>query len=118
MDEKRKFKRVPVNAIVLYQIQDHMAIVQKKLRRIGTPISVDISIGGLQVITNQKLPLNLNLKIDLSILPTKIPIEAIGKVAWIKKDRNPGQYKVGVKFTKFIDEAQRELIKTYIDLKD
>ncbi len=95
-----------------------MTIVKKRLRRIGTPISVDISIGGLQIITTQKLPVDLHLKIDLSILPTKIPIEAIGKVAWTKKDTKPNQYRTGVEFTKFMDETQRSLIEVYINQKD
>ena len=100
-DEKRKFKRVPVDAIVIYQIQDQLKVIKNKLKRIGTPISVDISAGGLQVITSQKLPQDIALKIDLSILPTKIPIEAFGKVKWTEKDKTPNQYRSGIEFVKF-----------------
>ena len=114
-DEKRKYHRVSVKAIVIYQILDHIQVIKKRLRRIDTPDSVDISVGGLQVITKQKLSENMNLKIDLSILPTKIPIEVYGKVAWSKVDANTNHYRTGIEFTKFIDEKQKELIDQYID---
>ncbi len=115
--EKRKYHRVSVNAVIIYRILDHIKVIKQRLKKIDTPESVDISAGGLQVITSQKLPMDTNMKIDLSILPTKIPLEVYGKVVWMNKDEKSGNYRTGIEFTQFADESQRKLIDKYINAK-
>ena len=87
------------------------------MRKIGNPLSVDISIGGLQIISRQKLPIDIEVKIDLSLLSSGEPIEIHGKVAWVKNDATPSQYRTGIKFTKFINESQKNIIKQFIEMK-
>jgi len=43
-------------------------------------VSINISIGGLQLSTNQKLPVNTYLKINLSIEKMELPLIIFGKV--------------------------------------
>ena len=118
MEEKRKYKRVSVNAIILYQIQNYENEEKNNLSRIRSPLSVDISEGGLKIDTDQKLPEGTYLKITLSIVPTKITIDIIGKIAWTRDSETEGHFQSGVEFVEFTDESQKGLIKTYIDLKD
>ena len=116
-DDNRKYRRVPIRAVVIYKIMDHIKVVKQKLRKIGNPLSIDISMGGLQIITHQKLPLGIPIKIDLSLQSPGTPLEIIGKVAWIDPDDTPGQYKTGIAFTNYVSENNKILIKKYIEMK-
>ncbi len=118
MEEKRKYKRVPVNAIVLYQIEDYENITEENISRVRSPLSVDISAGGLKIETDQKLPEGIYLKITLSIIPTKIPIDFIGKVMWVRDSQAEGHFYTGIEFVEFNDQSQKKLIEDYINKKD
>jgi c-di-GMP-binding flagellar brake protein YcgR len=118
MDNKRKFKRVSVNAIVMYMMDTQENNHEDLASSIGTPNSVDISTGGLKIIAGQKLPIGANLKVILSILPSKIPIEVICKVVWTKNADVENLYQSGIEFLKFSDKKQKELIESYVDTKE
>ena len=78
MEEKRKDKRIPINAIVMYRIEDYENIDDRNIEnyekiddqnlvKIDRLISADISSGGLQIVAKQKLPVGVYLKIVLTI---------------------------------------------------
>ncbi len=118
MDEKRKFKRVSVDAIMMYQIQNHPDGTQGIFHKIGTPISVNISVGGLQIDANQKLPIGTELQIIISIVTTPSPIELNGKVMWVKPYKDNKLFKIGIQFVNFTDKSAKQLINNYIKLKN
>ncbi len=118
MEEKRKYKRVPVNAIILYQIEDYENITEGNISRVRSPLSVDISTGGLKLETDQKLPEGTYLKITLSIVPTKVAIDIIGKVAWSRDSETKGHYYTGVEFVEFIIKTQKKLVEDYVNKED
>ncbi len=115
MDEKRNFKRVSVDAIVMYQSQDYEIENGDKGTRVDTPESVDISPGGLQIETNQKLPLNIKLQIVLSILNSEVPIQVTGKVIWVHDIGEEKMYKIGIEFLEFDNENNKKLIEEYMN---
>lgn len=118
MGEKRKFRRVSVDAIMMYQIQKYPDGTQGTFHKIGTPISVNISVGGLQIDANQKLPIGTKLQIIISIVTTPSPIELNGKVMWVKPYKDNKLFKIGIQFVDFNDKLTKQLISNYIKLKD
>lgn len=118
MEEKRKNKRVPVEAVMMYQIENYPEGSKKEFHKIGTPISVNISIGGLQIAANQRLPIGTLLRIILSITNTQIPIELTAKVAWVHDGLKNELFKIGIEFIDFDDENKKKLIKDYINKQD
>ncbi|MBU1078693.1 MAG: PilZ domain-containing protein [Spirochaetes bacterium] len=119
MEERRKYKRVPVDAIMMYQVKNYPDEKEAEFHKIGTPISVDISKGGLQIAASQQLPVTTVLHIILSIATTKAPIELTGKVAWVNNDeKDKDLYKMGIEFVDLNDEAKKKMLDEYVDLKD
>ncbi|MBN1897858.1 MAG: PilZ domain-containing protein [Spirochaetes bacterium] len=116
-NERREYKRVPANLILMYLIQDYEKYKDKNLISIGTPISVDISTGGMQIITCQELPKEAYLKITMAFYTSKEPIEVIGKVMWTKNMTKERTYKSGVRYEKFIN-GRKDLIEEYIKIFD
>ena len=118
MEEKRKYKRVPVDAIILYQIEDYENMPEGNLSRVRSPLSVDISVGGIKIETDQKLPEGTYLKITLSIVPSKVSVDVIGKVAWTKDSQTENHYNTGIEFVEFIIKTQKKLIEDYVNKED
>lgn len=114
MEERRKAKRVPVDAIMMYQILHYPDGQEGEYHKIGTPISVDISTLGLRIATKQKLPKGTELQIVLSISTTKKPMELTGSVVWINDEDDDSLYKIGIKFKDEIANDKIKLIEEYI----
>lgn len=110
MKEKRKFKRVPADTILMYQTTSDRA----ELFKVDTPLSIDISTDGLQMESDKKLPVKTPLEIVLSIVGTEVPLQLDGKVIWCKKIGKTKFFRVGVKFTRFTDEQQKKFLVRYV----
>lgn len=119
MDERRKYKRVPAHSIIWYNVQEKGNIKQYGNDiTIGQPIeTVDISIGGIQIITDQKFDMDKKLKLIISVTNTDIPIPIIGRVAWIRPVEGKEIYRVGLEFTEFLN-GRKNLLEKYIDQFD
>lgn len=115
MDEKRKYRRIPTDAVIIYQIQNYPEGAEEKLQKVGAPVSVDISEGGLQLLTKQPLQKDIYLRINLSLPSQKAPLELTGKVVWVREEKT--RFNTGVKFVDFDNEEQREILKRYISQK-
>ena len=118
MEEKRQYKRVPVDAIVLYQIQNYDKMPDSELSRIQSPVSVDVSEGGLKIEAEQKLPEDTYLKVTLSIPPERVPIELIGRVAWTRDSETPDHFWTGIEFVEFYEDKFKRLIADYVNSKE
>ena len=112
MDERRKYKRVHTDEVKIYRIGN------EEEQSIGTIASVDISISGLQIILDNKLPIDTQLNILLAILPNKSPIAVSGKVIWADDAEESGQFKIGVEFIDFSDEVKKRIIEDFINHPD
>ena len=118
MEEKRKNKRIPINAIVMYQIDDYEKIDDRNLITIGRPISADISSGGLQIVAKQKLPVGVYLKIVLSIFPMRNTVDVIGKVVWNHADGEESRFRTGIEFVRFSNAIDAEQIEEYVSIQE
>ena len=118
MEEKRKDKRIPINAVVMYQINDYEKMDDSNLVKIGRPISADISSGGLQVVAKQKLPVGVYLKIVLSIFPMRNTIDVIGKVVWNNADGREKRFRAGIEFVRFSNAIDAEQIEEYVSIQE
>jgi len=118
MEERRKYKRIPINTIVMYQIDDYEKIDDRKLIKIGRPMSADISSGGLQIVTSQKLPVGVYLKIVLSIFPMRNTVDVIGKVAWNHADGEGSRFRAGIEFIRFSNAIDAEQIEEYVSVQE
>ncbi|MDD5067806.1 MAG: PilZ domain-containing protein [bacterium] len=111
--ELRRSKRITANTIMMYEISDYLNEGDRNLKSLETPINVDISTGGLQMISTQKIASGKHIKIILSLPPTPVAIEIIGKVVWTKEMGENKQFQTGVEFVEFLNNHQ-DLIKNYI----
>ncbi len=118
MEEKRKDKRIPINAVVMYQINDYEKMDDSNLIKIGRPISADISSGGMQIVAKEKLPVGVHLKIVLSIFPIRNTIDVIGKVVWNNADEGESRFRTGIEFVKFLNVIDAEQIEEYVSIQE
>ena len=117
MDEKRENKRVNADAIKIYKIQESSEHFGERAS-IGIPVNVDISAGGLQVLTKKSLEIGTPLDIILSVFPTKTPIGIQGEVVRCEPAGQGSQFKVGIKFTNYSDDIKKKLIENYTEQKN
>lgn len=117
MEEKRKYKRVFINSIVMYEIQDDLRDREENLRALEAPTSVDISLGGLKIISKQQLPIGISLKIILTLVTAKVPIKIIGKVVWTKQMKEANTFQTGIIFVEFLNNHE-DAVKNYINSMD
>ncbi len=81
-----------------------------KLKPQGEPIiafSDDISLGGIKIITDQKLPVNSLLNLKINLRKSRRIIYMRGRVRWIKKQMGKDLYEMGVEF---VDTAPSRLM--------
>ena len=99
MVEKRKFRRVPLTAVVRAQAA-------------GQPYSVEgrnISAGGMLVKTEKTLEEGVELRLEFQLPGDPAPIQATGIVQHVMPDAFRG-----IQFTE-LSEADRRRIETYVN---
>ena len=98
MVEKRKFRRVPLTAVV-------------RAEAAGLPYSVEgrnISVGGMLVKTEQTLEEGVQLRLEFQLPGDPAPIWATGVVQHVMPDAF-----MGIRFTE-LKEADRRRIEAYV----
>lgn len=72
--------------------------------------TVDISKGGIGLISKRAIPLDEKIAVEIATSPDSEPILVLGKVVWIRKLETKNRYRVGLKFQKaFSSEALKKL---------
>jgi len=102
MVEKRKFRRVPLTAVV-------------RAEAAGQPYSVEgrnISAGGMLVKTEKTLDEGTQLRLEFQLPGEMLPVHAIGVV----QHALPGSF-MGIRFTE-IAEADRRRIEAYVNASE
>ncbi len=108
MDERRKFKRVPIDTALICQFPNQDNIKKFGFQEITNPKSVNISMGGLQIQSDDELPLNLYLLVYFYITDATPAVKIKGKVVWCEKNSNK-EYKVGIEFSDISDHNKKLL---------
>ena len=99
MHEKRKFRRVPLTAVV-------------RAEAAGQPYSVEgrnISVGGMLVKTEKTLGEGVQLRLEFLLPGDLLPVHAIGVVQHVL----PGSF-MGIRFVEMA-EADRRRIEAYVN---
>jgi len=82
----------------------------KKGTSFASAQTVDISKGGIGLISKRKIPLDQKIALQIETAPDAEPILVLGKVVWVRKLNDEDRYRVGLKFQKaFSAAAQRKL---------
>ena len=117
MEEKRKFKRIPAETILWYEIEDFTRMQAGSDQgdvRLGLPLgSVDISIGGVQIIANNRIEPEKRLKLILSVSPTTPPVSILARVAWVRQAENKKTFYHGLEFLEFIN-GRKKILEDHI----
>jgi c-di-GMP-binding flagellar brake protein YcgR len=114
MDERRRTPRIKEeNNVTITVISGDENLPEKK---INYYLSKDISTSGIRIQTNIFLPVNTQLKIEVTLKDSPQMITAFAKVIWIKTFSNVGFYEAGLKFFNTSNEMIRQL-EDYISWK-
>jgi c-di-GMP-binding flagellar brake protein YcgR len=111
--EKRKHIRAKSSMKIMYRIWEHLGDRSEEYEvRVSKPaVSVDISVSGMQFISDEPLPSGKLLRIDIELPDQEVPLTTFGRVEWCKKsDEKPDTYKIGVNFM-LIDADHTQLIR-------
>ena len=103
MDERRKSQRIDVSFPI-------------ECRAIPSThyfytVSKDISQGGAKIITNEFIPRNNLLKVNLNIIDKVLNLKA--KVTWCAQERLSDRYSTGLEFVE-VNESTKEGLKDFL----
>jgi len=77
----------------------------------------DMTQKGLFLKTDKVFPIDTEVRLELSLLPNKPPVNAEGKVAWLAKPSQTGYYPgMGIEITK-IKRGEAKLIRDFLKKK-
>jgi c-di-GMP-binding flagellar brake protein YcgR len=104
--ERRKFKRSERKITVTYKVvslPSELAEIKKKLEK-NTVETVNISIGGIQLIDDEELSAEQILRIEIKAEGRPGTIVTFAEVRWSAKDSKLGRYRTGIEFLVLKDE--------------
>lgn len=99
--ERRRFTRIKKQCPVSYCVLPQIKIKRK--------MSLDLSQGGLRFISEDFIPLNSKLKIEIDLDNPPRLINAIAQLVWIKEIFANEYFNVGVRFLEISKEDLRYL---------
>jgi len=107
--EKRKEQRLKHESKITFEI------ISKEKRshdkKIFLAVTEDISVDGVKILTDTRLPINTLLRINLSLAKPQKLISATGKVKWIKSLYNRKLYDMGLEFVNTPSAVVMDLIE-------
>lgn len=111
--EKRKFERVNVSGVeVSYKLLD-LRSWSKYLEQSQEAVQ-NISLGGIALRTSHQLSLKAPVGLDIKINSKNEVIKTFGRVAWIKKVEEKDDYWIGISFSWWKKEEDKNTIKELI----
>ncbi len=111
MREKRRFIRFDIALKVNY-------IVQKQTKLEKTGITKDVSVGGLQLLTEDRLETGNKLELKMTIPNALNPVHLNGIVLWTKEisQGNVPSYSAGIEFGKIEEDNKNTFLRFLCDL--
>ena len=99
MNDQRKFERLGVSfPVECKSLPD---------RKYFYTVSKDLSLGGLKILTNDFLPKNNLIKLNINLIDKVLNVKA--KVAWCNSERASERYTAGLEFVEINNTNQKEL---------
>jgi Tfp pilus assembly protein PilZ len=114
MDERRRMPRIKEENKVTITVVSGEENLPKKI--INWYLSKDISKSGIRIQTNIFLPVNTQLKIEVTLKDPPQMITAFAKVIWIKRFSTNDFCEAGLKFFNTSNEMIQQL-EDYISSK-
>ncbi len=107
--EKRKYKRVDKRIEVTYKVVSMPSEIEKIKKQAdkNEAESANISVGGIQLINNDKLEPEQIIRIEIIIDKAPMPIITFAEVRWSAKDDNLGKNRAGIEFLVLKDEDKK-----------
>lgn len=105
MSEKRRDFRHPVNFTVEFEARNCKSVMTQ---------TVDISLGGLGVLTQEPFPRNSDIKIKIPIKSFQLELD--GKVAHSTENSKYNLYQTGISFSNQSSDFRSELANILLDL--
>lgn len=115
MKDKRKFKRRPIDAVMMYYADDYQNGDVERIHHLSTPFIVDLGLGGLQMVVDRHYRVGTLLHLYLSLTSTDIPLELKGKVVWEQDYESDRLHRMGIEFVDLNDLYSRNMIKESIE---
>jgi len=114
--ERRKYKRIDRRIEVKYKVVSLPSEVNdiKKAAEKATTQTINISIGGIQLIDDDELLSEQILRIEMKLGAREEPVITFAEVRWCAKDSSIGKYRCGIEFLVLKDE-DKELIQEIIE---
>lgn len=109
MKEKRRHRRFRSVVLMMYETKDP--------RLLETPINLDISQAGLQMLAKQDLPVGKMLRIMLAFSAAGRPLELLGKVVWNRKMHETERFRTGIEFLPF-SSSNRDALRDHLTRED
>ncbi len=78
--------------------------------------TVDISHGGVGLISNRAIALDEKIAVEIATAPQADPILMLGKVVWVRKLDKSDLYRVGLQFQKPFSSKARQKLDRVITL--
>lgn len=108
--ERRRFPRVKSSAPIQY----------KEIGRLSEPfmacLTKDIGEGGVKLTSNEFIPLDRRLIVELFLHNSAGPLRAIARVAWVTQLPYADRYAMGLEFIDF-PEDHKKIVREYVQKK-
>jgi Tfp pilus assembly protein PilZ len=75
--------------------------------------TIDISAGGVGLITEKAIPLDEKIFLEIEISPDEDSLLMMGQVKWIQKIKGSQTYRIGMRFTRDLLNS-KEKLKQYL----
>ena len=114
--ERRQFKRIDRTIEVTYKVVSLPSEIEeiKKKTEKNTTESINISLGGIQLLDDDELIAEQILRIELKISGREEPVVTFAEVRWCAKDSKLGRYRTGIEFLVLKDE-DKDLIQEILE---
>ncbi len=73
--------------------------------------TIDVSKGGVGIISSKFVPLDTNLVMEIALAPKAEPVLAVGRVKWVQKLGSQERYRLGMAFTDISQDSEGRLAK-------
>lgn len=100
--EKRRETRVSEENKVVFQIIPE----NEEEERAFYSFSVDVSLGGLRIMTDMPLPVRTKVKVEITLSDTKKVITGIAEVRWVKSLVEDKIFEMGLEFVDLDPHSQ------------
>lgn len=75
--------------------------------------TVDISKGGLGVVSGSEIPLNKRIAIEIDLAENTEPVFVVGRVKWVTPIINSPLFRVGILFEKILNGSKSQLYRYF-----